>query len=80
MTAAQRHPVAVVSAFFAALVTLIILTALNPGIALVVAVLIGAALTVVAMRAAGPWVADIPDTHPDALGSLGVEHLSPPNP
>jgi prepilin signal peptidase PulO-like enzyme (type II secretory pathway) len=78
MTAAQRHPVAVVAAFFAALVALILLTAINPGLAFAIALVIGGVLAVIALRGSGPWIADIPETHPDALGSLDVEHLSPP--
>ena len=78
MTAAQRHPVALVAAFFAALVGLILLIAVNLAAAVIVALLVGSALATVAVRAGGPWFAEIPDTHPDASGSLDVEHLTPP--
>jgi len=80
MTAAQRHPVAVVAAFFAALVGLILLIAVNLTAAAIVALLIGFALATAVVRAGGPWFAEIPDTHPDASGSLDVEHLRPPTP
>lgn len=78
MTAVR--PYLVLSVAFGALVLLVVMLGTNLTVAIVLAVLIGIALTVVALRGAESifeWVA--PD-HPDALGSLDVERITPPTP
>lgn len=78
MTARAVRPYLIVAAFFGALVGLILLMAVSLAAAAVVALAIAGALTVAYLRAGGPWAELIPDTHPDALGSLDTERIRPP--
>lgn len=79
MNTPELRPYLLVAAFFAFLVGFIFLLAVCTPAATVVAVAVAAALVWLFLRG-GPWVASISDTHPDAAGSLDVEHLSPPAP
>lgn len=80
MTAPAVRPYVIVGLFFGGLVGLILLLAVSVIAAAVVAVAVGVLLTAAYIRGLGPWTADVPDTHPDALGSLDVERIRPPTP
>ncbi|KQT75375.1 hypothetical protein [Microbacterium sp. Leaf436] len=80
MTAPVFRPYLVVVAGMGALVGFIVLLAVVPGVAFVVAGVTGVALTVVALRGAGPFFDWVAPDHPDALGSLDVERITPPTP
>lgn len=75
MTAPVVRPYVIVALFFGGLVGLIFVMSISVAAAAVVALAIGALLTAAYLRASGPWVADIPESHPDALGSLDVERI-----
>lgn len=78
MTAPAVRPYVIVGLFFGGLVGLILLLSISVTAAAVVAVAIGALLTAAYLRGRGPWTVDIPESHPDALGSLDSERIRPP--
>lgn len=80
MTAPVFRPYLVVVAGMGALVGFIFLLAVVPGVAFVVAGVIALGLTVAALRGAGPFFDWVAPDHPDALGSLDVERITPPTP
>lgn len=77
MTARAVRPYLIVGLFFGGLVALIVLMSINLIAAAAVALVIGALLTIAYLRALGPWIADITESHPDALGSLDTERIRP---
>lgn len=77
MTAPAVRPYVIVGLFFGGLVGLILLLAVSVIAAAVVAVAVGALLTAAYLRGQGPWTGDIPESHPDALGSLDTERVRP---
>lgn len=80
MTAAVFRPYLVTVAGMGALVGFVILLAVVPGVAFVVAGAVAVALTVVALCGPGPFFDWVAPDHPDALGSLDVERITPPTP
>jgi len=78
MTAPAVRPYLIVGLFFGGLVGLIFLLSVSVAAAAVVAVVIGVLLTAAYLRGLGPWTGDIPESHPDALGSLDTERVRPP--